>query len=50
MPAVSVPTGLAPDGLPLGTQLVGAPFGEARLLGAARWVEAAMGFTGAPRR
>jgi aspartyl-tRNA(Asn)/glutamyl-tRNA(Gln) amidotransferase subunit A len=49
VPAVSVPTGLAPDGLPLGTQLVGAPFQEARLLGAARWVEAAMGFTGAPR-
>jgi Asp-tRNA(Asn)/Glu-tRNA(Gln) amidotransferase A subunit family amidase len=45
---VSVPTGLAADGLPLGTQLIGAPFEEARLLGAARWVEAAVGFAAAP--
>jgi aspartyl-tRNA(Asn)/glutamyl-tRNA(Gln) amidotransferase subunit A len=50
VPAVSLPTGLAPDGLPLGTQLIGAPFEEARLLGAARWVEAAIGFAGAPAR
>jgi aspartyl-tRNA(Asn)/glutamyl-tRNA(Gln) amidotransferase subunit A len=48
VPAVSVPTGLAADGLPLGTQLIGAPFEEARLLGAARWVEAAVGFAAAP--
>jgi aspartyl-tRNA(Asn)/glutamyl-tRNA(Gln) amidotransferase subunit A len=49
VPAVSVPTGLAPDGLPLGTQLIGAPYDEARLLGAARWVEATIAFAGAPR-
>lgn len=48
VPAVSLPTGLAADGLPLGTQLVGAPFAEARLLEAARWVEAAVGFIAVP--
>jgi aspartyl-tRNA(Asn)/glutamyl-tRNA(Gln) amidotransferase subunit A len=50
VPTVSLPTGLAPDGLPLGTQFIGAPFGEARLLGAARWAEAAVAFTTAPGR
>jgi aspartyl-tRNA(Asn)/glutamyl-tRNA(Gln) amidotransferase subunit A len=48
LPSVSVPTGLAAEGLPLGTQLIGGPFEEARLLTAARWVETALGFTGAP--
>jgi aspartyl-tRNA(Asn)/glutamyl-tRNA(Gln) amidotransferase subunit A len=48
LPSVSVPTGLAAEGLPLGTQLIGGPFEEARLLAAARWVEAAAGFTAAP--
>jgi aspartyl-tRNA(Asn)/glutamyl-tRNA(Gln) amidotransferase subunit A len=48
VPTLSLPTGLAPDGLPLGTQLIGAPFGEAGLLGAARWVEAAVAFGAAP--
>jgi aspartyl-tRNA(Asn)/glutamyl-tRNA(Gln) amidotransferase subunit A len=44
LPAVSVPTGLTAEGLPLGTQLIGGPFEEARLLTAARWVEAVIGF------
>jgi aspartyl-tRNA(Asn)/glutamyl-tRNA(Gln) amidotransferase subunit A len=48
VPTVSVPTGLSADGLPLGTQLIGAPLGEARLLAAARWVESAVGFAAAP--
>ena len=48
LPSVSVPTGLAAEGLPLGTQLIGGPFEEARLLTAARWVESALGFTAAP--
>jgi aspartyl-tRNA(Asn)/glutamyl-tRNA(Gln) amidotransferase subunit A len=43
LPAISIPTGLAPDGLPLGIQLVGAPLAEASLLEAARWVEAVVG-------
>jgi len=49
VPAVSLPSGLAPDGLPLGTQLVGAPFQETRLFRAARWVERALDFRVAPR-
>jgi aspartyl-tRNA(Asn)/glutamyl-tRNA(Gln) amidotransferase subunit A len=49
VPTLSLPTGLAPDGLPLGTQLIGAPFGEARLLEAARWVEATVAFRASPR-
>ncbi len=48
VPSIALPTGLAADGLPLGTQLVGAAFAEARLLAAARWVEAAVGFAAAP--
>jgi aspartyl-tRNA(Asn)/glutamyl-tRNA(Gln) amidotransferase subunit A len=47
-PSIALPTGLAPDGLPLGTQLVAAPFAEAALLAAARWVEAAVAFTATP--
>jgi aspartyl-tRNA(Asn)/glutamyl-tRNA(Gln) amidotransferase subunit A len=43
LPAISIPTGLAPDGLPLGVQLVGAPLAETSLLEAARWVEAVIG-------
>ena len=48
VPTVSLPTGLAGDGLPLGTQLIGAPFEEARLLAAARWAEAVIGFKAVP--
>ena len=38
-PAVTVPTGLTPERLPLGTQLIGPPWGESLLLRAARAVE-----------
>jgi Asp-tRNA(Asn)/Glu-tRNA(Gln) amidotransferase A subunit family amidase len=48
LPAISLPTGRAPDGLPLGTQLIGAPFEEGRLLRAARWVEGVAAFSVAP--
>jgi len=48
VPSIALPTGLAADGLPRGTQLVGAAFAEARRLAAARWVEAAVGFAAAP--
>jgi aspartyl-tRNA(Asn)/glutamyl-tRNA(Gln) amidotransferase subunit A len=47
-PSIALPTGVAPDGLPLGTQLVAAPFAEAGLLATARWVETAVAFTAAP--
>ena len=43
LPAISLPSGLAESGLPLGIQLVGAYFGEAGLLAAARWCEQALG-------
>jgi aspartyl-tRNA(Asn)/glutamyl-tRNA(Gln) amidotransferase subunit A len=35
LPALSVPAGFTPDGLPAALQLVGRPFAEARLLGVA---------------
>ena len=38
-PAITVPAGLSPDGLPLGIQLVGKPWDEATVLRAARVVE-----------
>jgi Asp-tRNA(Asn)/Glu-tRNA(Gln) amidotransferase A subunit family amidase len=44
MPAISLPSGLAENGLPLSIQLVGAPFAEARLLAAAAWCERVLAF------
>jgi Asp-tRNA(Asn)/Glu-tRNA(Gln) amidotransferase A subunit family amidase len=46
LPVVSLPIGLAPDGLPLAIQLVGRPFTEARLFATARWCEESV----SPRR
>ncbi|MEW2915115.1 amidase family protein [Leisingera sp. JC11] len=43
LPAISVPVGLGPRGLPVGLQLIGKPRGEAGLLAAARAVEMAVG-------
>lgn len=43
LPAISVPVGLGPRGLPVGLQLIGKPRGEAGLLAAARTVELAVG-------
>ena len=43
LPAISVPAGLGPRGLPVGLQLIGRPRGEAALLAAARVVEIAVG-------
>ena len=42
-PALVLPTGLDPAGLPLGLQLVGAPVAEERLIAAALWCERALG-------
>jgi amidase len=43
LPAISVPVGLGPRGLPVGLQLIGKPRGEAALLAAARRVEIVVG-------
>jgi len=47
-PAITVPSGLGPGGLPLGLQLVGAEGGDADLLAVAQWCEARFGFPGLP--
>jgi amidase len=44
-PAISLPCGLTREGLPVGVQLVGRPHGDAELLGVARLLEQALGFT-----
>lgn len=46
LPAISLPSGLARDGLPLAIQLVSE--GEPRLLAVAAWCEAMLGFSGTP--
>lgn len=43
LPAMSVPCGFSPDGLPIGMQLVGAPYQETKLLQMARLIERATG-------
>ncbi len=43
-PAMSVPVGLASDGLPIGVQVVGRPFDEAMVFRAARAVEVLSGW------
>ncbi|HEY8486358.1 MAG TPA: Asp-tRNA(Asn)/Glu-tRNA(Gln) amidotransferase subunit GatA, partial [Limnochordales bacterium] len=45
LPAVSVPAGFSPEGLPVGVQLIGPPFSEALILRVARALEQAMGAT-----
>ena len=39
LPAISIPSGIAQSGLPLGLQLIAAPYREQRLLAAAQWCE-----------
>ncbi|MEQ8773258.1 MAG: amidase family protein, partial [Erythrobacter sp.] len=50
LPAMSVPAGLNPDGLPLGLQLVGRPFEEQAVLDAGLAIEQRAGFTAAPEK
>lgn len=47
-PAITIPTGLGPHGLPLGLQLVAAPGEDERLLSAAAWAERILPSAGAP--
>ena len=39
LPTITFPSGLAESGLPMGLQIIAAPFREERLLAAARWCE-----------
>ena len=48
IPAVSIPAGLS-EGLPVGFQIAGPAFSEARILDAAHALEGALGFEGVPR-
>ena len=43
LPTITIPSGLADSGLPLGIQLAGLPFAEGKLLGVARWCEEILG-------
>jgi Asp-tRNA(Asn)/Glu-tRNA(Gln) amidotransferase A subunit family amidase len=47
-PAITIPTGTGPHGLPLGLQLVAAPGEDERLLSAAAWAEQVLPSPGAP--
>ena len=48
LPGISVPAGLDKDGLPLGLQLIGKPWGEAELLNGAYTVEKSAAFAAKP--
>ena len=48
LPSICLPSGLTPDRLPQGVQLVGAPMDEERLFTVASWVEGVLGFDAAP--
>ena len=43
-PAITLPAGLGPNGLPLGIQLVGSYRNDLHVLKTAKWVEAALTF------
>jgi amidase len=43
-PAITVPSGFTGNGLPLGVQLTGLPYGEEDLLSAAGWCERILDF------
>ncbi len=49
VPAIVLPCGLSSKGLPIGVQLIGGHFDEARLLRAAHNLEQAIGFNSTPR-
>ncbi len=48
LPAITIPSGLAQSGLPLGIQLAASPFAEVRLLSAASWCEGVLDLHLAP--
>ncbi|MXP25738.1 Asp-tRNA(Asn)/Glu-tRNA(Gln) amidotransferase subunit GatA [Altererythrobacter indicus] len=50
LPAMSVPSGLNADGLPLGLQIIGKPFDEQGVLNAGLALEERAGFTAKPQK
>jgi aspartyl-tRNA(Asn)/glutamyl-tRNA(Gln) amidotransferase subunit A len=48
VPAITLPSGLAPSGLPFAVQLVGPAEGESALLGVAAWAERVLAFGSEP--
>ncbi len=48
LPAISLPSGVAPNGLPFSIQLIGPALGESKLLNAAAWVEGVLDFHATP--
>ncbi|MBL3570490.1 aspartyl/glutamyl-tRNA amidotransferase subunit A [Rhodovulum sulfidophilum] len=50
LPGISVPAGLDQQGLPLGLQLIGQPWGEGDLLNTAHVLERAAGFVSKPEK
>ncbi len=48
LPSISLPSGLAPSGLPLSIQLIGPHLGESKLLNAAAWAESVLNFHAHP--
>jgi len=48
LPVVSIPCGVAADGMPAGVQLAGRMDDEAKLLGVAAWCEQVLGFDALP--
>lgn len=49
LPAITLPSGLDGNGMPLGLQVVGAAFTEAKLLAVASWCEALIGWNHRPK-
>ena len=48
LPGISIPSGLSPEGMPLGLQLIGRPFDEVTILSAGRFLETAADFNCLP--
>jgi Asp-tRNA(Asn)/Glu-tRNA(Gln) amidotransferase A subunit family amidase len=47
-PAITLPVGLSPEGLPVGAQLMAAPYRDEDLLAIARAAEGSFGFDAVP--
>jgi Asp-tRNA(Asn)/Glu-tRNA(Gln) amidotransferase A subunit family amidase len=48
LPSISLPSGIAPNGLPFSVQLIGPTLGESKLLNVAAWVEGVLDFRAKP--